>query len=84
MPVPRSVIVSRGMRGICQNGNFIKQDFPVGTLSAPTVRGFAVCGRRERAAPRGGGKKEGTPAVSLPLWTPTFPLLPNLAQIADM
>ena len=32
----------------------------------------------------GGGKKEGTPAVSLPLWTPTFPLLLNLAQIADM
>ena len=29
--------------------------------------GFAVCGRRERAAPRGGGKKEGTPTVSLPL-----------------
>ena len=46
--------------------------------------GFAVCGRRERAAPRGGGKKEGTPAVSLPLWTPTFPLLSNPAQIADM
>ena len=36
------------------------------------------------AAPAAGGKKEGTPAVSLPLWTPTFPLLPNLAQIADM
>ena len=37
--------------------------------------GFAVCGRRGRAAPRGGddavptavGKKEGTPAVFLPL-----------------
>ena len=29
--------------------------------------GFAVCGRRERAAPRGGGKKEGQPAVFLPL-----------------
>ena len=28
MPVPRSVIVSRGMRGICQNGNFSKRDFP--------------------------------------------------------
>ena len=27
MPVPRSVIVSRGMRGICQNGNFSKRDF---------------------------------------------------------
>ena len=36
------------------------------------------------AAPAAGGKKEGTPAVSLPLWTPTFPLLPNLAQITDM
>ena len=54
--------------------------------------GFAVRGRRERAAPRGRddavptavGKKEGTPAVSLPLWTPTFPLLPNPAQIAYM
>ena len=39
MPVPRSVIVSRGMRGICQNGNFSKRDFPGGTFSAPTVRG---------------------------------------------
>ena len=29
--------------------------------------GFAVCRRRERAAPRGGGKKEGQPAVFLPL-----------------
>ena len=28
MPVPRSVIVSRGRRGICQNGNFSKRDFP--------------------------------------------------------
>ena len=36
------------------------------------------------AAPRGWGKKEGTPAVSLPLWTPTFPLSVSLAQIADM
>ena len=84
MPVPRSVIVSRGMRGICQNGNFSKRDFLGGTFSAPTVRGFAVCGRRERAAPRGGGKKEGQPAVFLPLWTPTFPLLPNLTQITYM
>ena len=33
---------------------------------------------------RRGGKKEGTPAVSLPLWTPTFPLLPNLTQITYM
>ena len=36
------------------------------------------------AVPTAVGKKEGTPAVSLPLWTPTFPLLPNLAQIAYM
>ena len=36
------------------------------------------------AAPRGGGKKEGQPAVFLPLWTPTFPLLLNLAQISYM
>ena len=64
-----------------------------GEFSAEPQRGgFAVCGRRERAAPRGGddavptavGKKEGTPAVSLPLWTPTFPLLPNPAQISYM
>ena len=46
--------------------------------------GFAVCGRRERCGARRGGKKEGTPTVSLPLWTPTFPLLPNLAQISYM
>ena len=43
MPVPRSIIVSRGMRGICQNGNFSKRDFPGGTFSAPTAkRGTAV------------------------------------------
>ena len=29
--------------------------------------GFAVCGRRGRCGARRGGKKEGTPAVSLPL-----------------
>ena len=28
MPVPRSVIVARRARGICQNGNFSKRDFP--------------------------------------------------------
>ena len=28
MPMPRSVIVARRARGICQNGNFSKQDFP--------------------------------------------------------
>ena len=46
-----------------------------GSFSLNLSGGFAVCGRRERAAPRGGddavptavGKKEGTPAVSLPL-----------------
>ena len=60
-------------------------------FAEPQRGGFAVCGRRERAAPRGGddavptavGKKEGQPAVFLPLWTPTFPL-DSLAQIADM
>ena len=36
------------------------------------------------AVPTAVGKKEGTPAVSLPLWTPTFPLLPNLTQITYM
>ena len=39
-----------------------------GEFSAePQQGGFAVCGRRERAAPRGGGKKEGQPTVFLPL-----------------
>ena len=63
-----------------------------GEFSAEPQRGVALCGARERAAPRGGddavptavGKKEGQPAVFLPLWTPTFPLLPNLAQITYM
>ena len=32
---------------------------------------------------RGGDKKEGTPAVSLPLWTPTFPLFDSLTQTRD-
>ena len=44
-------------------------------FAEPQRGGFAVCGRRERAAPRGGddavptavGKKEGQPAVFLPL-----------------
>ena len=35
------------------------------------------------AVPTAVGKKEGQPAVFLPLWTPTFPL-DSLAQIADM
>ena len=39
--------------------------------------------QRERRGARRGGKKEGKPAVFLPLWTPTFPL-DSLAQIADM
>ena len=60
-------------------------------FAEPQRGGFAVCGRRERrgarrgddAVPTAEGKKEGTPAVSLPLWTPTFPL-DSLAQIADM
>ena len=46
-----------------------------GKFFAEPQQGFAVCGRRERAAPRGGddavptavGKKEGQPAVFLPL-----------------
>ena len=38
-----------------------------GEFSAEPQQGFAVCGRRERAAPRGRGKKEGQPAVFLPL-----------------
>ena len=66
-------------------------DNPIGTIDwTPDACGVqvnldcAVCGRRERRGARRGGKKEGTPAVSLPLWTPTFPLLPNLAQIAYM
>ena len=42
------------------------------------LRSAGECGARR------GGKKEGTPAVSLPLWTPTFPLLDSLAQIADI
>jgi len=41
------------------------------------------CGEDD-AVPTAVGKKEGTPAVSLPLWTPTFPLLANLAQITYM
>ncbi len=42
------------------------------------LRSAGMCGARRR------GKKEGQPAVFLPLWTPTFPLLDSLAQIADM
>ena len=38
---------------------------------------------RQRRGTRRGGKKEGTPAVSLPLWTPTFPLLDSLAKIGE-
>ena len=39
-----------------------------GEFSAEPQRGgFAVCGRRGRCGARRGGKKEGTPAVSLPL-----------------
>ena len=49
--------------------------FRAGSFSLNLSGGFAVCGRRERAAPRGGddavptavGKKEGQPAVFLPL-----------------
>ena len=43
-----------------------------------TLRSAGMCGARRR------GKKEGQPAVFLPLWTPTFPLLPNLTQITYM
>ena len=45
-----------------------------GNVAAPAT---GECGARR------GGKKEGQPAVFLPLWTPTFPL-DSLAQIADM
>ena len=38
-----------------------------GVFRCTSAGGFAVCGRRERAAPRGRGKKEGQPAVFLPL-----------------
>ena len=39
-----------------------------GEFSAEPQRGgFAVCGRRGRCGARRGGKKEGTPTVSLPL-----------------
>ena len=41
--------------------------FRAGSFPLNLSGGFAVCGRRERAAPRGGGKKEGQPAVFLPL-----------------
>ena len=81
MPVPRSIIVSRGMRGICQNGNFSKRDFPGGTFSAPTVRGFAVYGRRERAGPAAG--QEGRHQGFYPL-NSHFLLFLSLAQIAYM
>ena len=48
---------------------------PRGDDAVPTAGGDAV--------PTARGKKEGQPAVFLPLWTPTFPL-DSLAQIADM
>ena len=38
-----------------------------GEFFAEMQRGVALCGARESAAPAAGGKKEGTPAVSLPL-----------------
>ena len=41
--------------------------FRAGSFSLNLSGGFAVCGRRERAAPAAGGKKEGQPAVFLPL-----------------
>ena len=44
------------------------------------IRRLRTAGRR---GARRGGKKEGTPAVSLPLWTPTFPLLDSLAAIGE-
>ena len=58
--------------------------FPGGEFFAEPQQGFAVCGRREHRGARRGGKKEGQPAVFLPLWTPTFPLLGSPAQIANM
>ena len=49
-------------------------------LADNCMLGFAY----NQKTPHGGGKKEGQPAVFLPLWTPAFPLLPNLAQISYM
>jgi len=57
--------------------------YPGGEFFAEPQRGAALCGARGFAAPTAEGKKEGQPAVFLPLWTPTFPL-DSLAQIADM
>ena len=54
-----------------------------GKFFAEPQRGVALCGAREVAAPRGGGKKEGQPAVFLPLWTPTFPLFVSPAKIRE-
>ena len=41
--------------------------FPGGKFFAAIQRGVALCGARESAAPAAGGKKEGQPAVFLPL-----------------
>ena len=49
------------------------------TKGAPALHKLYTRERRTH----GGGKKEGQPAVFLPLWTPTFPV-DSLAQIADM
>ena len=55
-----------------------------GDDAVPTAGGMTPYPRRgDDAVPTAGGKKEGQPAVFLPLWTPTFPL-DSLAQIADM
>ena len=59
--------------------------FPGGEFFAEPQQGDSPSadGGSLAAPAAGGGKKEGTPAVSLPLWTPTFPL-DSLAQIAYM
>ena len=51
--------------------------------AVPTAGDDAVPTAGDDAVPTARGKKEGQPAVFLPLWTPTFPL-DSLAQIADM
>ena len=57
--------------------------FPGREFSAEPQRGIRRLRTAGRCGTRRGGKKEGQPAVFLPLWTPTFPLLNSLAQIRD-
>ena len=68
------------MRELPQAGS----PFPGGKVFAEPQRGIRRLRTAGRRGTRRGGKKEGQPAVFLPLWTPTFPLLPNRAQISYM